>query len=185
MLQDKEFADLVHNRYFELRRTILSQAEIENTIDSVAGLLNEAQARHFQKWNILGINTGTPESGIQPTTYYGVITQFKEWINTRLTWLDANMIGSIVSVEHNDDDQVKCRIFPNPVSNILFIESDKEIKSITLNNLRGIRVKEKNDIYSFSMNTDVTSLKPGIYIVRILFSNGEIAVTRVVKRLEN
>ena len=182
MLQDKNFADLIHNRYFELRKKILSQSAIENTIDSVASLVNEAQFRHFQKWNILGINTGTPESGTQPTTYAGEITQFKEWIKARLAWLDANMIGSPMSVETNPANQLKCRIFPNPVSDILYVESDKEIKSIALYNITGTLLIEKTDLCDFSVGTDVTGLNPGMYIARIVFSNGDFAVSRVVKR---
>ena len=182
MLQDKEFADLVHNRYSELRKTILSQAALESTIDSVANLLNEAQLRHFQKWNILGINVGTPESGIQPLTFSGEITKFKTWISTRLAWLDANMIGSVVSVEKNLADKVKCRVFPNPVSNVLYMESDKEINSITLYNISGITAKELKDVCNFSVGADLTNLNPGMYITKIVFSDGEIAVTRVVKR---
>lgn len=182
MLQDREFADLIHDRYFELRKTILSQTEIDYTIDSVATLLNEAQIRHFQKWNILGINAGTPESGTQPTTYSGEIEKFKKWISTRLAWLDANMIGSVVSVEKNASGQTRCRVFPNPVSDVLYIESEKEINRITIYNISGIQVAEKSDLYDFSVRTDVSDLSPGIYIARIVFSNGEIAATRVVKK---
>lgn len=182
MLQDDYFANLIHNRYFDMRKNILSQLAMEHTIDSVASLLNEAQERHFQKWKILGINTGTPESGIQPLIYSGVIAQFKDWIKTRLTWLDANMIGSATAVEKVTSDGVKCRVFPNPVSNILYIESDIEINHITIYNINGIIVKEKRDICDFSVSSDMTGLSPGVYIARIVFIDGEIAVTRVVKR---
>jgi hypothetical protein len=182
MLQDRDFADLVHKRYFELRKTILSQAEIEHTIDSVATLLNEAQNRHFQKWNILGINVGTPESGIQPMTYNGEIEKFKNWIRTRLAWLDENMIGSVVSVEKNPSNQARCRVFPNPVSNLLYIESDKEINRIAIYNVSGIQVAEKRDICDYSVRTDVSSFNPGIYFIRIFLSNAQIEVTRVIKK---
>jgi hypothetical protein len=183
MLEDNEFADLIHKRYFDLRKTILSQTYTDNIIDSVATLLNEAQSRHFQKWNTLGINTGTPESGIQPATYSGVIAQFKDWIKTRLAWLDANMVGSdVLSVKKNPADLVRCRVFPNPVGDILYIESDNEINSIALYNITGALVMMKNDLCEYSVNADVTSLNPGLYITRIVFSNGNIAVTRVVRR---
>lgn len=182
MLQDKDFADLVHNRYFELRKNILSQSSLENTIDSVTNLLNEAQVRHFQKWNILGANVGTPESGIQPTTFSGVITQFKNWISTRLSWLDANMIGPPLAVEKDPDDHIKCRVFPNPVTNILYIESDKEITGIAMFNITGIQVKEINNIGDHSIRVDLTNLNPGIYFVRIKYNNGKIEITRIVKR---
>jgi hypothetical protein len=182
MLQDRDFADLVHNRYFELRNTILSQSQLENTIDSVANLIDEAQYRHFQKWNILGINVGTPEPDFQPTTYSGEIEKFKNWINTRLAWLDANMIELILSAENGPDNQVNCRVFPNPVSNILYIESDKEIKSYAIYNITGILVKEQFGLRGFSVQANVTSFKPGIYIVKTVISTGEITTTRVVKK---
>jgi spore coat protein CotH len=182
MLQDRDFADLVHTRYFELRKTILSQTEIEHTIDSVATLLNEAQNRHFQKWNILGINVGTPESGIQPMTYSGEIEKFKNWIRTRLAWLDANMVGSVVAVEKTPSIQARCRVFPNPVSNFLYIESDKEINRITIYNISGIQVAEKRDICDYSVRFDVSSFNPGIYIIRIFMNNAEIEMTRVIKK---
>ena len=182
MLQDDYFANLIHNSYFDMRKSILSQSAMEHTIDSVASLLNEAQIRHFQKWKILGINTGTPESGAQPSTYSGVITQFKDWIKTRLTWLDANMIGSATEVEKIASDRVKCRVFPNPVSDILYIESDIEINHITIYNINGIVVKEKRDICDFSVSADMAGLSSGVYIARIVFIDGEIAITRVVKR---
>ena len=183
MLEDNEFADLIHKRYFELRKTILGQAFTDNIIDSVATLLNEAQSRHFQKWNTLGINTGTPESGVQPTTYSGVIAQFKDWIKTRLTWLDANMLGSdVLSVEKNSAELVKCRVFPNPVVDLLFIESDMEIESFNLYNLAGVNVLKKDGLCSFSVSANLAHLPQGFYIGKILFSNGEIATTKVLKK---
>ncbi len=182
MLQDSEFTNLVHDRYFELRKTILSQTQIEKTIDSVAVLLNEAQNRHYQKWNILGINVGTPEPDFQPLTYEAEIVKFKSWINTRLAWLDANMINSISSVGNNPENYLKCRVFPNPAGEILYIESDKEIRSYAFYNITGNLAKEKADMYDFSIPADVSSLKPGIYILKIVFSNGEFTTTKVVKK---
>jgi hypothetical protein len=182
MLQDGEFTNLVHNRYFELRKSILSQSQLENTIDSVANLLNEAQNRHYQKWNILGINVGTPEPGFQPVTYGAEIIKFKDWISTRLAWLDANMTGFEVSIEDNPENTVRCRVFPNPVNDILYIESDIEIKSYSIYSITGILLKEQPDLCVFSVQTDLTDLKPGIYITRIEFSNGEVANAKVVKK---
>jgi hypothetical protein len=182
MLQDKEFSNLVFNRYYELRRTILSKSQLDNTIDSVAALLDEAQNRHYRKWNILGINVGTPEPDFQPITYGAEIVKFKEWINTRLTWLDDNMNGFEVSVEDLPANQYICRIFPNPVSDILYAESDTEIKGYSIFNITGIVVKEQVNLCDFSVQVVMTGLKPGIYIVRIEFSNGEIFTARVVKK---
>jgi hypothetical protein len=182
MLQDKSFADLINKRYFELRKNVLNETVMETTIDSAASLLNEAQLRHFQKWNILGINTGTPESGIQPTTFAGEIVQFKEWIETRLAWLDANMIGSPVSVEENHMNEVKCRVFPNPVADILYIESDVEISRFDLYDLSGINVLTDNGLCSFSVSENLSHLAQGFYIGRITFGNGEVVTAKIIKK---
>ena len=84
LMQDDEFANQIHDRYFLLRKTLLSETNLNHVIDSVAVLLNEAQERHYQKWKILGINVGTPEYGEQPVTFSGEIEKFKSWINRRL-----------------------------------------------------------------------------------------------------
>ena len=93
LLQDTNFTNELHTRYSFLRKTILSDESLYHYIDSIYTLVNEAQVRHYQRWSILGINVGTPEVDAQPTTYDGEITKFKNWISTRLTWLDTNMPG--------------------------------------------------------------------------------------------
>jgi hypothetical protein len=180
MIQDGVFINLVHNRYIELRKNILSQTAIEKVIDSAATVLNEAQSRHYQKWKILGVNTGAPEGGVQPTTYSGEVLKIKDWIKRRLTWLDANMIGPALGIE-NDPEVIKCRVFPNPVSNILYVESDNEISSVVLYNVTGGIMKEVTNLNKLTVSIDVTHLSTGIYLARIVLRNGEMVVTRVVK----
>jgi hypothetical protein len=183
LLQDDDFADRIHERYFALRKTILSQESIDHTIDSVANLLDEAQQRHYQKWQILGINVGTPEPDPQPLTFSGEIDKFKGWISTRLAWLDQNMIGAGTAIDGNyTSEPAICRIFPNPVSDILYIESNKEMNNITLYSLVGVPVEKMTDFCAYTLSTNVTHLKPGIYLLRIIFTNGEIVTSTVIKR---
>jgi hypothetical protein len=93
LLQDTTFANQLHTRYSLLRKTILSGEFLYHYADSIRALVSEAQVRHYQKWPILGKNVGAPEVDAQPATYDGEIAKFKNWISTRLTWLDANMPG--------------------------------------------------------------------------------------------
>jgi CotH kinase protein/Secretion system C-terminal sorting domain len=95
LLDDTTFTNELHTRYSLLRSTILSEESINHYIDSIHTLVDEAQVRHYQRWPILGIDVGTPEVDAQPTTFDGEITKFKNWIATRLTWLDANMPGKV------------------------------------------------------------------------------------------
>jgi len=180
MLQDNEFASLIHSRYFELRKTILSQAQLDNTIDSVAGLLNEAQNRHFQKWKTLGINAGTPESGTQPLTFDGEIEKFKNWISVRLAWLDKNLAG--FDTKGNETiTGVSCRLFPNPVTDDLTIQANKEINTVTIYNSSGTLIDKQTEIFNYVSIINVTHFSPGLYLVRIEFSSREVVTIKMIK----
>lgn len=180
MMQDKEFSNLVYTRYSNLRKTTLSREELDKTIDSVALLLEEAQVRHFAKWNILGINAGTPEYGIQPLTYAGEIEKFKAWLDIRLAWLDANMAGFATSIPEYES-QIRCRVFPNPATELLFIESDNEINVVTIVTTSGSVVKEITGIQNKTIHLNISDLESGLYLVKIQFSRGLIETVKVIK----
>jgi hypothetical protein len=180
MLQDNEFASLIHSKYFGWRKTILSQAQLDSTIDSVANLLNESQDRHFQKWKTLGINAGTPESGIQPLTFEGEIEKFKSWISIRLAWLDKNLAG--YDTKGNEIvTGVSCRLFPNPVSDDLTIQANKEINTITIYNSSGTLMDKQTEIFNYLSIINVTHFSPGLYLVRIELSSREVVTIKMIK----
>jgi hypothetical protein len=182
MMQDTTFANELNARYFGLRGNILSQAYMNHYIDSIAALLNEAQARHYSKWPILGINVGAPEQDAQPTTYAGEITKFKNWIATRLSWLDANMVGRKGAYVNIPETRSICRIFPNPVTEMLFIETDVLIQNIDIIAISGATAIKRTNCREYAVNIDVTPLKPGVYITKVILTNGKIITSRIVKK---
>jgi hypothetical protein len=145
----------------------------------VAVLLDEAQVRHYQKWQILGINVGTPEYGDQPDTFSGEIEKFKNWINKRLAWLDANMVGKKSA---GNDKSAIYRVFPNPASGILRVESDEIINRIVIYNLTGNPILDLSNYSDYVTSVDVSNLPPGLYIARIWFITGEVVSHRFVKK---
>jgi hypothetical protein len=163
-----------------VRKTILSQQQLDYTIDSVAALIDEAQQRHFQKWKILGINAGTPESGTQPLTYEGEIEKFKTWISTRLAWLDKNLAG--FETRGNETvSGVSCRLFPNPVADELTVQANKEINTISIFGSTGSMVDKQTEIYNYISIINVSGLSPGLYLVRIEFSGKEVVTIKMIK----
>ncbi len=97
MLEDSTFRNELHTRYYKLRQTFLSDASMKNYVDSVAGLVYAAQQRHYVKWPILGQYTGTAEVEYPAAaTFEGETDKLKNWITTRLAWLDDNMPGRII-----------------------------------------------------------------------------------------
>ncbi|HEY5590200.1 MAG TPA: CotH kinase family protein [Paludibacter sp.] len=183
MLQDTVFANAINSRYFQLRKTIMSNTKIDQYIDSIAAVVDEAQQRHYTKWPTLGINVGTPELDAQPTTYSGEITKFKNWLHTRLGWLDANMVGrKSVNTAIETPKSAIFRIFPNPVASTLYIESDKKIQSIDLMNIGGQTISHLQNIGTSYTSIELVRLTKGDYLVMVKLVNGESITQKVIKQ---
>jgi hypothetical protein len=180
LLQDETFADKIHDRYFQLRKSVLSQTYLNHVIDSVANFVDEAQARHYTKWPILGFNVGTGEYGDQPLTYSGEVEKFKSWISRRLTWLDNNMIGNPSEVEK--EYHAIMRIFPNPASEYIRIESDTNIMKVKIYNIMGVEMVYHNGIWQKETTIDISDFAAGIYIVRVTFEDDETITRKIVKK---
>jgi len=117
LLQDNTFADELRCAYDEYRETILDTTWIFSYIDSIQNLVQNAQARHFQKWPILGISGPAPEVGPIATTYNAELDTLKAWINLRLQWLDENIPGFCFAFT-NTEEQINSlgtiKYYPNP-----------------------------------------------------------------------
>lgn len=115
LLQDSSFANELRCTYEQYRSSILSTGELFSYIDSVGALVQNVQARHFQKWPILGISGPAPERYGIATTYAAELDTLKGWINQRLTWLDQNIPGTCLGVSVQDvTAAVGFKVYPNP-----------------------------------------------------------------------
>lgn len=184
LMQDEYFVDAMFTRYFQLRETLLSNESVHHYIDSVAALVNEAQVRHYDRWNILGIDVGAREHPPIPATYAGEIDRLKEWIDKRLTWIDANMPGKfLVSGISHDIDQsenILIRLFPNPATNDIFIESDRIIRQVSIYNTSGIMEKMQGPDNRYTYHLDVSDLAGGLYFMKVTFNDNTVKTMRFV-----
>jgi hypothetical protein len=78
------------DRWAELRRSVFAPERILKRIDEMAALLDEAQRRNFQRWQILGRH-------INPNQYVGdsyeeEIAYLKLWIRRRISWIDSQYL---------------------------------------------------------------------------------------------
>jgi hypothetical protein len=180
-LQDENFANALNTRYFELRKSFLSTQYLNSYIDSVQNLVNEAQARHYSRWRILGVSAGAPEVDSQPDSYAGVVYKFRNWIQTRLNWLDKNMPGKTIttSTEHFEITD-NYRIFPNPASDLVYIESAAKINSLELYNTNGACILKNSGISAFTEKLDVSHLPSGIYFLHMKRDNKTSIVSKIV-----
>jgi hypothetical protein len=148
-------------------------------------LVQNAQQRHFQKWPLLGVSGPAPDFGPVAETYYGELDSLKSWINTRLTWLDANIPGlctpEVLGVSETSISRtVKC--YPNPANDSFTVEyylsaagevSLRLFNSLGQQALQSSRGIQSPGQHAFRFETDV--LTPGVYILKI--ESGEEVVT--------
>jgi hypothetical protein len=93
LMQDDNFTNKLHCRWNYLRETILATSRLNNIVEGYADTLTSAQARHFTEWPILGTYVW-PNPAPIASTFDGEITNLKQWILGRTTWLDNNIPGN-------------------------------------------------------------------------------------------
>ena len=182
LLQDENFANALNKRYFELRKSYLSFEYLNSYIDSVQNLVNEAQVRHYTKWPILSSNVGAPEVDFRPTTYAGEVNKFKNWIQTRLTWLDGHMLGQYTTGVDKFETAFSYRIFPNPAHDVVFLESSSEIRNLDIFNSNGTCLLNKTGLSVFSTKLDISGFSSGIYVLRLKTKENQIINSKLVIR---
>ena len=179
LLQDTTFANELNCRYFNLRNTILDTTNIFSFIDSLSSIVSEPQNRHYTRWPILGINIGTPEVGNQPTSYSGEIIKFKNWINERLIWLDANMPGNCPNVSILENKKTYVITYPNPSTELVNIFSETYLKNIELFDNIGRLIFKKENIYSKTFQMNVKDLQ-GFFTFKIELHNKEFINKNII-----
>lgn len=190
LMQDKMFTDHLKCRWESLRATKFTNQWFNNQIDSLATLLNESQQRNFIKWPILGVYVWPNPQPI-PTTYAGEIQALKNFLQTRLSWLDQQMPGYCNPMSAGDmaGNNPSIKLSPNPVSEKLLIEagslSGEDVKFSILD-LTGKVVVVFNtaslDKNMSSYTLDVQNLPAGMWILNLNHNGQSISKRFVIAR---
>jgi hypothetical protein len=182
LLLDNTFRSELKCRWNELRASTLSNATLNNYVDSVGAYLNEAQGRHFTAWPIIGVYTW-PNPSPLPTSYAGEITALKSWIQNRMVWLDANMPGTCtVSINETIAAAENLDVFPNPFENEIslsfYLKSEDHVK-IEITDVYGKLIKQvaqtsyPQGAQSIRIQFD-NGLSSGVYFVKVATANGSM-----------
>lgn len=175
LLMDPLYSSHLKCRWQYLRQNMLSNAWFDNYLDSISGMLNEAQQRNFIAWPILGIYVW-PNPWPYAPTYEGEVSGLKTWLHNRLAWLDANMPGTCntTSTVSLTDANLVFLVYPNPVNEELKIEYSLENRSkvsTSIINMQGISTlispPQMKPAGKCSEAIDVSDYLPGVYIVRL------------------
>ena len=180
MIQDPLFSKSIKCRWSELRTTLLTDQYFINAIDSMSSIINEARIRNFERWPILGVYIW-PNQFIG-NTYEEEITFLKQWITTRLQWMDENMPGVcdlITGIKSEQDNEVY--IFPNPSNGrvtISFANAEETNYSIEIRDgLGSLIVFADTTSSEFIWDGNAmngSAVAPGLYVVKITMGDKKI-----------
>ena len=191
LLEDTTFQNELRCRYDDLRRSILQESYLITKIDSVATLVNESQVWHFDTWGNMGVATGTGEFQAPSQTYSEEIQRLKDWFERRLTWLDANMPGTLNGCSMSGLNELSSNgnlieNYPNPFNSFIAIQLNSNLKgtcTIQLLDQTG-RIVKTQEVESSEMNSntfvmkDLENLKGGVYFLEI-----QIGEEKIVKKM--
>lgn len=110
-------------------------------------------------------------------------TEVSPWVALATSGCDANVNSYLVTLLSNNDFSfnIKVIIFPNPSSNILFIDNiEKQIQKIELFDLQGRLLKtinENNDKYKI----DISNFTSATYLVKLSTEKGN-QIVKIVKK---
>jgi hypothetical protein len=164
LLSDNTFANLTHCRWLTLRQGPLSDTVIMSMIDSFALVLDEPSHRHYIKWPILG--TYVWPNNFIGQSYAEEINYLKTWITNRLTWMDANMVGSCDNLAVKQEETPMIKVFPNPSSQVFYIEGIETPTRAQLRTQTGQLIKTIS-LDSFTTTISAEGLENGLYLIQI------------------
>ena len=112
LVQDASFRKAVATRWKEVRKTFLNTNSLFASIDSAQVVLKEPLNRNFQKFPLMGRK-------IWPNYYVGStltdeVNWLKNWIQGRLTWLDAQLAIYDNPILANEQVELPAMVYPNP-----------------------------------------------------------------------
>ena len=185
LMQDASFRKAVATRWKSVRSSFLNANAINATIDSTQLALKDPLIRNFQKYPLMGRK-------IWPNYYVGStlsdeVNWLKNWIQGRITWLDAQIALFDSPILATEIQEVSTSIYPNP-SNGLFnwkfsLAESAEINYQILDN-QG-RVLHSSKSLSFKAGEhiyplDLTGLPAGSYLFQWNSSEGSTQKIRLL-----
>ena len=115
-------------------------------------------------------NDGTHPSTLGAQKVGALLLKFFSNDKTASPWF----LGSGCTTTVNSADQIisdLVKIYPNPGNGLFNLESDKEIESLELFNLYGLKLNYKITSAVKSTQIDLSDLKKGVYLLHVKCSN--------------
>jgi hypothetical protein len=189
LMQDTSFIGSLRCRWKELRKTTLSENNIQKIIDSVVSLTTEARGRHFTRWDIMGKYVW-PNANPIPPNYAEEINTLKSWLTQRAAWIDGSLdnSGACGDFPPNAETNLIVRNYPNPFSgnsSINILSKDAAAIKLRVIDMKG-RILMNKQVNIFRGNNSISlgsiGWPSGVYMVHVETEQGEVFKLRILKQ---
>jgi len=190
IVNDSAFSIQLAQKWVQLRKGFLSTSSIMNMIDSLTNYIHDARVRNYLVWPVIDKHLF---GDIYVTSSYSEeISRMKDWLNTRLLWIDGNISSLVTGVPSLLSNKNKnFNIYPNPFSNQFSLEmnvtnsgtydidlTDISGKSVSI--LRNLKLQQ--GYYGLTFGHDnLSKLFSGLYILTIRQNGSIIHREKMVK----
>jgi hypothetical protein len=172
LLTDKLLYKYLQDTYAEYRnKGIITAEKLVAVVDNYITEIDQSQKLNFTRWDILNQRI---HQNFQALGSYSAEVEFlKKYIRARIVWMDKklNYVPKPVYIE----DLSAPSFTVQTQANSIHINGINEPVSVEIFNTAGQRVFQTNTSTSLSLFS-----QKGVYIVRILPSNGESSVIKCV-----
>lgn len=178
-MQDTNFVNTLYCRWTELRQNILNVNNLYAYIDSSANILEESQVRNFTQWPILGAYIQPNPQNQAGATYQDEVTDLKNWIASRIGWLDWAIAGNCydLGIEQNSIDN-SIAVYPNPFQStttfsiVLLEDADVSLKIVDgIGKELPLLLNEHRHSGEFKIIFDRKQIAAGIYFYQLKINN--------------
>lgn len=161
LMEDPYYRNLFRTRWTHLRQNELSNENLEYAIDSIVTYINDAQQRNYERWPILGEYVW-PNYDWEGNDYEDEVDFFETWFFNRLSWIDANVTGSILypsaglsgslpELEINLSDDY----FNRPVLKKKYFTLNNEPPGVDIDTVKFINATQANIVLTGNINNPV------------------------------
>ncbi len=191
LLSDPSFAEAVVFRWQELRQSSFSTDSIVHLIEELKMEMGNAPGRNFERWPIL--DKWVWPNVVVENSYQGEIDYLKNWVSSRLAWMDEN-IADISTAVQGENSWPKFQVYPNPFTEgltISVLSTQSEMIQFEVFDLHSRRVAvipiESQAGYTLYFQWDGktefgTRVPPGIYLYRLVSGKSVLKKGKLVCR---
>lgn len=179
---DDRFNNMARCRWEQLRKSWFSREKVMATIDSMTSHTSDARIRNFASFNALGIWVWP--NAFVGNTYEEEVSYLKQFLSSRLLWLDANLPGVCTEVQ----PESLLSAIPNPFNeyfDMRVILPKPGNLTLRLTSINGFEVWQMNktlSLTSFVYRVETTNLQKGIYILSAYLNGSYLGAVKLIKQ---